>query len=229
MDTTTSNRLEQNPTHPAMEAPIELEATAGQAFLSPNHHPIQREADAGARPEFTSVQIIEVPAAKKPLPQPPLSFSASLPSSSGELVATLCEPHVALRILEWFFALIAFSALADAVNKSYLVYSTLGEFNLFTGITGWLWTFFFIGSYVFRARYVDSKTWKVLELGVSAIWTIFFFSVAVAVASGIGGCERRFGRRYCSREKASLAFQFLSFFAWAASTYLAFRMYRRHY
>ncbi|KAI9102049.1 membrane-associating domain-containing protein [Phlyctochytrium arcticum] len=140
-------------------------------------------------------------------PMPSGTQPYSVPASES-IIDTLKHPRTILRIIEWFFAVIAFSTIAEYPHFDAI------SFMLFVGVVGWLLTMVFLAVYIFRPIQTQGRVYAYAELVITAIWVVFWFAASVAVAAL--GCPA------CGNLKASVAFGFFSFGAWIASTWFAF-------
>ncbi|KAI8906534.1 membrane-associating domain-containing protein [Powellomyces hirtus] len=149
-------------------------------------------------------------------PLPTGTSPYSIPPAGLGHGATLRQPSTLLRIAEWFFSLIVFSAAA-----SYGTGSSPASFMVFTGVMGWLFTSGILAVYFIRPVAVyGSRVWAYAETAISGIWTLFFFAGSVALAAD--SCSVK-----CSAKGTSVAFGFFSVAAWAFSTWFAYMELKR--
>jgi len=140
-------------------------------------------------------------------------------------------PQVILRLVEAFCALVAFSCAA-AANKAAQALDVYNweEFLIATGVIALIFDISFLIVYSRGDRLPPSWAARVpvIELTLSAIWTLFFFIASIGVATlpkqyeGIPIIEPW----YYGNARGAAAFGFFSCFAWGASSYLAFRRFR---
>lgn len=143
-------------------------------------------------------------------PSAPASSSSpySVPRVSEAGAAFFFKPRVILRMLEWFFALIAFATLASLNGVRYW---DRGQFAIFTGVVSWVISMFLLINYAFGFR---NKPIAWFELIFSAIWVILWFAAATALA-----VEKCYGG--CSTYHASIAFSYFAFICYIPSSILA--------
>eukprot|EP00128_Syssomonas_multiformis_P007313 Colp12_sorted_trinity150504_noHs@463 len=147
--------------------------------------------------------------------------------SFGEL---LRKPSFVLRVLEWLFAIIVFACIADKVKAGdvclYNGNSDACGYGIGIGVIAFLLAMLFMTIEIVGERLGTAKRiFDIVELGLTAIWTFLWF---------VGFCfltdQWRKSIDYNdsgikNNAQAAIAFSFFSFFAWAASTFYAYRKY----
>ncbi|TPX47412.1 hypothetical protein SeMB42_g02380 [Synchytrium endobioticum] len=125
-------------------------------------------------------------------------------------------PRFIQRVVEWFLALVAFACASAYTSASYL--SGAIGFMIFVGVLAWLLDMVFVALYIFRPA--PAKNVLFVEMTISVLWTFFWFVAWVAMAAQ-NLCPG------CSTWSSSIAFGVFSMIAWAISSFLALREWRK--
>lgn len=121
------------------------------------------------------------------------------------------QPRVILRMLEWFFALIAFATIASLHVTGW----SRGDFAIFVGVVSWVISMLLLFNYALGL--FINKGMLYFEFGFSVLWIIFWFAAATALAAT--KCVS-FGSFSCSTFHASIAFSYFAFACYICSTIL---------
>lgn len=129
------------------------------------------------------------------------------------------KSKLGLRIAQFICALVAFSAAGYLLQKG-ITSSQLG-FMTFTGVTGWLITMAYLA--VFCLPSLGRLLGGYVELGVAALYALFFMAASAAVTNIRPLCEplAAIADNSCNAFRTSEAFGWISFFLWSASVAIA--------
>lgn len=151
-------------------------------------------------------------------PEPYLSTS----NFSGNISAqNFKDPKVLLRIAEWFFSLIAFSAAAGAIDY-FGKAPSFHSFFMFVGVLAFIFDMVFFLLYIIPVPHQLERFVPPAEFGITALWAFFWFAASTAYAVGVNDVIGQ----SLNRAHAAAVFGFFSFFLWIASAAFAFRRLR---
>lgn len=143
-------------------------------------------------------------------------------------VTGLHRGKLALRIIQIVFALISFAAAASLYN-SWALRTSYVQFMVFTGVVAFLIAIFY--SAVSCAEGLQPTfSGTIIEVGVNAIWVVFWLAAAAAFAS-FAPCSPRQVKAteltFCDVFLASEAFAWLSWLLWIISLVISVIEMRR--
>lgn len=175
-------------------------------------------------------------------PQPaagaqPAAAAGETGLTPGSLKRVFTSPPGILRAVEFFCAMITFSAIVDASvdgnsDASYSDYSEW-EYAVAIGILVWLYSMFMMVAMLFDL-YAMIAPLGLIELGADALFAFLMFVAGIAAAAR---CDTKIGAaggglKYCDSDafgsgpRAGAAFAFLTSFALMGSAFFSLQAHR---